>query len=71
MLHGHVDQLNLKSATRRDRLSVFHADNVHDPQGSHQHMRNVLPGAIDWAALLPEVPAGMRALRCGLLNRAG
>ena len=60
-LRGHVDHLHLKSVTGRDRLSVFHPDNVHDPQGSRAGMCPLLTGAVDYWALLPHVPAGMDA----------
>ncbi|WP_405406242.1 sugar phosphate isomerase/epimerase family protein [Paracoccus sp. Ld10] len=60
-LRSHVDHLHLKSVTGRDRLSVFHPANVHDPQGSRDGMCPLLSGAIDYAALLPCLPADIGA----------
>ncbi len=60
-LRGRIDHLHLKSVTGRDRLSVFHPDNVHDPRGSREGMCPLMTGAIDYPALLPGVPADMDA----------
>lgn len=60
-LREHIDHLHLKSVTARDRLSVFHPDNVHDPRGSRDGMCPLLAGAVDYAAFLRVVPAGMGA----------
>lgn len=51
ILHYH-----LKNVTAREKLTVFAADNVHDPDGSREGICPLFDGVVDYARVLAALP---------------
>ncbi|MDH2325541.1 sugar phosphate isomerase/epimerase [Cereibacter sp. SYSU M97828] len=61
-LRPHILHYHLKTVTARDRLGVFDAGNIHDPQGRRDGICPLFEGALDYAAILDAIPGGDASL---------